>query len=215
MEPERTCLVSGTLLALDRCLAFDTSRRGPHAVFRFERTHGLPSVTPQRMGWLQGLAGPTAANLWPSTSFSFWKLTRNVWCGDRDLGRKRQAQNKACCGTVSPRTELMQLDGAVLLLQASHASLWPLLVFFPLPKALSVPVEKGAPGCLAAGTESVAVPSLAGQTCWMITQSCTAAFETLCSATGDGVPKVLPCLLKRVQCNGWNCPSWARGRMRV
>jgi hypothetical protein len=56
------------------------------------------------------------------------------------------------------------------------------LLVFPLPKALSVPVEKDAPGCLAAATLSSVVPSLAGQTGWMIARSCTAAFETLCSA---------------------------------
>lgn len=113
LEPQPTWLVSGAL-PWPGAWFLTCLDGGPHAVFRLERSHGLPSATPQRMGRLQGLAGPTAANLWPSTYFSFWKLARNVWSGDRDLGRRGQAQNKACCGTVSPRTELMQLDGAVL-----------------------------------------------------------------------------------------------------
>ncbi|UKZ67162.1 uncharacterized protein TrAtP1_008325 [Trichoderma atroviride] len=109
-------------LALDRCLAFDMSRRGLMRSLDSKEATTFRAPTPQRMGWLQGLAGPTAANLWPSTYFSFWKLARNVWCGDRDLGRRGQPKIRACYGTVSPRTELMQLDGAVLSLQASHAS---------------------------------------------------------------------------------------------
>jgi hypothetical protein len=119
-----------------------------------------------RMGRLQGLAGPTAANLWHSTYFSFWKLARNVWCGDRDLGRK----DRHGAGTVSFRTELMRLDGAVPSLTGVPCFL-PLLDIFFLPVRCpqSVPgwaaVETRPPSFLAAGTLSNALPSLAGQTC--------------------------------------------------
>lgn len=91
---------------------------GLYAVFRLE-SHGLPSVTPQRMGRLQGFAEPTAASPGPSTLFFFLET------GEERLVRRpgpREKQNKACCGTVSPRTELMQLDGAMLSVQTTYAS---------------------------------------------------------------------------------------------
>ncbi|PTB44517.1 hypothetical protein M441DRAFT_454126 [Trichoderma asperellum CBS 433.97] len=51
-------------LALDRCLAFDMSQRGEQRAGRTNQSGSrLASPTPQRMGRLQGLAGPTAASL--------------------------------------------------------------------------------------------------------------------------------------------------------
>lgn len=83
----------------------------------------------------------------------------------------------------------MQLDGAVLSLQVSHASALA-SCRFPIAQSAACACRRGAPGCLAAAAFSSAVPSLAGQTGWMIARSCTAAFETLSStrlATGHAV----------------------------
>lgn len=100
-------------------------------------------------------------------------------------------------GTVFPRTELMRLDGAMPSYSYRRPRPWWPLLAFPLPCncLMRCPFLAGRPpGCLAAGTLSIAASSLAGQTRWMMTQSCTAAFETRCSAirtAGDGVPTAL------------------------